>query len=109
MITIAECRLQCNLDVTEVDFDAWFQGVIPASVLAISNQIDRNIYETQEALDVANDDTGIVINDSLKLGMLMLIGHWFNNRESVSTVSMSDTPQALDYLIQPYRCMAGLS
>lgn len=100
------------MDSTEVEYDNWFRTVIPASILALKNLINRDIVETQEELDaiLLDDETSsaILFNESLKLGALMLIGHWFANRESSTALSINETPMALDYLVQPYRKMAGV-
>nr|WP_136252873.1 head-tail connector protein [Ningiella ruwaisensis] len=111
MISVAECRLQCNLDQDEHDFDIWFEQVIPSAILAIQNLINRKIYATQQDLDDDENAPGnaIVFNESLRLGALMLIGHWFINRESTSALSLNETPMALDYLVRPYRHMAGVA
>ena len=39
----------------------------------------------------------------LKQAMMMLAGHWYNQRESVSTVQMHEVPDSLQALIKPYR------
>lgn len=40
----------------------------------------------------------------IKAAMLLLIGHWYQNRESVMVgVSVTDTPMAVDMLLSPYR------
>lgn len=107
MISLSECRTQCNLLSDEVDHDQWFTQAIPAAVLAIQSLINRKLYATNEdmQLDENAPDNAIVINDSLKLGALMLIGHWFVNRESTSALNLHSTPMALEFLVQPYRCI----
>ncbi len=50
----------------------------------------------------------IEINDNqfptpLKHAIMMLAGHWYNQRESVSTVQMHEVPDALQTLVKPYR------
>lgn len=40
---------------------------------------------------------------SMKQAMLLLIGHWFANRESVSDNTMSEVPLTVEALCQPYR------
>ena len=37
------------------------------------------------------------------LPMMMLAAHWYNQRESVSTVQMHAVPDALQALIKPFR------
>ena len=39
----------------------------------------------------------------LKQAMMMLAAHWYNQRESVSTVQMHAFPDALQALIKPFR------
>lgn len=39
----------------------------------------------------------------LKHAMMMLAAHWYNQRESVSTVQMHAVPDALQALIKPFR------
>lgn len=39
----------------------------------------------------------------LKQAMMMLAAHWYNQRESVSTVQMHAVPDALQALIKPFR------
>lgn len=42
-------------------------------------------------------------SEALQHAILMLVGHWYANRESVSAVAMQSLPQAVDALIAPYR------
>lgn len=39
----------------------------------------------------------------LRHAVMMLAGHWYNQRESVSTVQMHEVPDALQALVKPYR------
>lgn len=39
----------------------------------------------------------------LKHAVLMLAAHWYNQRESVSSVQMYEVPDSLQALIKPYR------
>lgn len=39
--------------------------------------------------------------------IMMLGAHWYNQRESVSTVQMHAVPDSLQALIKPYRKLAG--
>ena len=43
---------------------------------------------------------------SLRVAALLLIGHWFENREAVSERSMTSLPMAVDALIAPIRWYA---
>lgn len=39
----------------------------------------------------------------LKHAIMMLAAHWYNQRESVSSVQMHEVPDALQALVKPYR------
>ena len=39
----------------------------------------------------------------LRHAIMMLAGHWYNQRESVSTVQMHEVPNTLQALVKPYR------
>jgi uncharacterized phiE125 gp8 family phage protein len=44
---------------------------------------------------------------AIKAAMKLLIGHWYQNRESVVIgvgIGAVDVPQAVDFLLWPYRC-----
>lgn len=40
---------------------------------------------------------------AIKQAMLVLIGHWYSNREAVSEAAMSEVPLAVGALLAPYR------
>jgi uncharacterized phiE125 gp8 family phage protein len=43
------------------------------------------------------------VPEDLKLAMKLLIGHWYEHRESVTVGNMKEIPMAYDALISPYR------
>ncbi|MFW8589822.1 head-tail connector protein [Glaciecola sp. 2405UD65-10] len=105
MITISQCRIQCNLLEDEVEYDPWFKQTIPAAVAFLSNTINRKIYESEDSLlaDVNAPESAMVITDDLKLALLMLIGHWFLNRESTSAINLNEVPMGFEEITNPYR------
>lgn len=42
----------------------------------------------------------------LKQAVLLLAGHWYNQRESVAGMQMHEVPDALQALIKPFRKLA---
>ncbi|HFS7074846.1 TPA: head-tail connector protein, partial [Enterobacter hormaechei] len=45
-----------------------------------------------------------LLNDDVKAAMLLLIGHWYANRESVAIgQTVAEVPLAVEALLQPYR------
>ncbi|MCV5785353.1 head-tail connector protein, partial [Escherichia coli] len=46
---------------------------------------------------------GLHLPDDIRLGMLMLISHFYENRSSVTEVEKLDMPQSFGCLVGPYR------
>lgn len=109
VITITECKLQCNIDESEMDFDRWFTQSIPATILSVQQSVNRKLYATQVLLDADDEapSSAIVFNAELKMAALMLIGHWFVNRESSSALNLNYVPMGYDFLISHHRKPAG--
>ena len=74
---------------------------------------------TCEALRVAEADyfkakitfrqtnDGIVVNDSIRSAVLLIVGHLYNSREDVVVgVSVTKLPNGAEWLLQPYRVYA---
>lgn len=43
----------------------------------------------------------------LRQAVLLIAGHWYNQREAVSGVQMAEVPYTLQALIKPYRKLAN--
>lgn len=46
---------------------------------------------------------GVVVNDSIKSAVRLILGHLFANRESVVTGQAVELPMGAQYLLRPYR------
>lgn len=50
---------------------------------------------------------GIVVNDTIKAAVLLIVGHLYANREDVVVgASVASLPHGADYLLQPYKVYA---
>lgn len=51
---------------------------------------------------------GVTVNNcpsAIKQAILLLVGHWYSNREAVTEKPMTNLPLAVDALLSPYRFM----
>ena len=91
---------------------AYQAAVTAAELLTETDLID-------EALRVAEADylrakiqsrqthDGIVVNDSIKSAVMLIVGHLYANREDVATgVSVTKLPNGAEWLLQPYKVYA---
>ncbi|EKP8507613.1 TPA: head-tail connector protein [Escherichia coli] len=98
-ITLDELRKQCRIDGT--DDDEQLTGVyLPAAIRGVESRINRRLYDDAVPAD---DTTGLTIDGDIKLGVLLLVAHFYENREATAAGTVNAIPLALDFLIDPWR------
>lgn len=108
MITTDELKAQLRLDVDDTSEDGLLQIYIEAAVSKLQTDLNRTVFASKEAFDLANPDplvdtTDMVLTPNLKLGLLLLAGHFYANREATSEVALTEVPLAYEALVTPYR------
>lgn len=78
------------------DDDEYLQHLIDTAEVAIITATNR----TEQEL---TDGNGGEFPTPLKHAIMMVAAHWYNQRESVSSVHMHEVPDALQALVKPYR------
>lgn len=63
--------------------------------------IARPTIDAVRILFTAGPDPGDAPEAHVQTALLMLVGHWYENREAVSAVSMGTVPLAVDALLAP--------
>lgn len=97
--TIEELKAHINLDHDEDN--ALLATYANAAKTTIESYLNRKLYNDSVP---DSDSNGIVINDAIKVAILMLAGHWYDNREAVTINGNASTlPLAYQMLINPYR------
>lgn len=70
----------------------------------VEHYTDRKLYGTTSEQGYADDPTALLLDDEIIVAMLLLIGHWYENREAVTVgVSTTETPMAVPMLLWPHR------
>ncbi|AKJ41549.1 head-tail connector protein [Pragia fontium] len=97
--TLEELQHQCRIDG---DHDNSLLTVYcGAARKAVENFINRPLFD-----DFVPDDcsVGIVITDDIKLAIMMIVGHWYENREPVNLGNIvNEIPLSFRFLVEPYR------
>ena len=75
--------------------DAYLRHLLDAAVDTVVT------YTNREKADLVDDDGNLP--NMLQHAVLMLAAHWYNQRESVSTVVMHEVPDSIQALVKPYR------
>ena len=92
-----------RVELDETDQDDLIQGYTDAAISAFESWTNRTLVATDAELDGAAENA-MVITKGIEQGALLLIGHWFNNRESsLIGATVSELPLATKALWQPHR------
>ncbi len=78
------------------DDDEYLEHLLETAESAVITATNR----TQEELEQMGGGT---VPTPIKHAIMMLGAHWYNQRESVSSVQMHAVPDSLQALIKPYR------
>lgn len=81
------------------DDDDYLAHLLMTAETAVITATNRT---TEELEEMGGGD----MPSPIKHAILMVGAHWYNQRESVSSVSMSAVPDSLQSLIKPYRKLA---
>ncbi len=103
-LTIDECKVQCRIDGDDLGDKQLLEIYIGAARRKAESYTNRQLYD-----DVlpANDPDGLVIKDDVKLALMLLVGHWYENREPVNIGNIvSALPFGFESLLEPYRFIA---
>lgn len=102
LLTLPEIKAQCRIEQDFTEEDTLLTLLAKAAEAKATTYLNRNLYSAVGDIPELDED-GIVLTDDIRLGLLMLISHWYENRSSVSELEMSETPQAFEFLLYPRR------
>ncbi|AYE16597.1 TPA: phage gp6-like head-tail connector protein [Escherichia coli] len=102
--SITELRYQCRIDSDDDTEDVMLTLYLNASLKHAEKITNRRLYDNA----VPNDDPdGLVIEDDTKLALMLLVSHWYENREAVSSDSTNTIPFGVDAILKQYRKTPG--
>lgn len=85
------------------DDDDLIEAYMEASIFTFETWTNRKLVATDAELP---DPVGncIVLNKSIEVGAMLLVGHWYANRETVVTGTIATAlPMATESLWRPHR------
>ena len=110
MLDLAIIKPHVRVEVEDTDEDTLLETYATAAQRLVENRTGRTLYATEGEIPVdgvtgePTDTSALVLDDDLTTGMLLLIGHWYENREAVVIGSTAtELPMAVEALISPYR------
>ncbi|ENM8055589.1 MULTISPECIES: head-tail connector protein [Klebsiella] len=104
MLDIGIVKEHCRVDSDFTGDDALLNLYTGAAARYVETWTRRKLYESEESPGYAEDADSILPGGDVKAAMLLLIGHWYANRETVSVgQTVAEVPFAVEALLQPYR------
>lgn len=94
-ISLAEAKKHLNINSDFTDDDAYIMSLINVAENVVQKHIDRELSEFDE------------LPTPLKQAMLLLIGNYYANRESVAFASVTALPHAYEYIIALFKNYFG--
>ncbi|MDR0249842.1 MAG: head-tail connector protein [Burkholderiales bacterium] len=102
MLDLEDVKTHLRVDHSEED--SYISGLMNAALAHGQRYTGCTFYEDAAALQAANDRNGIMFDDSLRQGLYLLIGHWYNSRETVLIGSIAaNLPHATSAILDLYR------
>lgn len=100
LLSLQEIKDQLKLDGD--DEDTFLELLGRAVQTRTETYLNRTLYEKPE--DIPEEDPeGLALPFDVKLGMLLLLTHYYENRSSVSEVEKLEMPMSFTWLVGPYR------
>ncbi|CNF16265.1 uncharacterized phage protein (possible DNA packaging) [Yersinia rohdei] len=101
LLTLLEIKAQCRLDVDFDHEDELLKMLGSAAEKRVTSYTNRKLY-APDAIPETDPD-GLAFEDDIKLAILHLVSHWYENRSSVSDYEQSEVPMSFYFLVGPYR------
>ncbi|HDL6854409.1 TPA: phage gp6-like head-tail connector protein [Yersinia enterocolitica] len=100
ILEIDQIKAQCRIDPEFTHEDELLKLYADAAEKRVASYLNRNIYEAEVP---ETDPDGLIVSSDIKLAMLALISHWYENRSSVSDYEQSEVPMSFYFLVGSYR------
>lgn len=95
-------QIKTHLRVDGDEEDTYIQALADAALSAFTALTNRVLIDPAETLPEPPGNA-LRLNDTIRQGALLLIGHWYARRETVVTGTVMALPFGTNALWQPYR------
>lgn len=102
LLTREEIKQQCRLEPECTDEDPLLDLIGQAVQARTETYLNRRLYRPEQP--IPDDDTrGLHLTPDMKLGMLLLVTHYYEHRSAISEVEKSEMPMGFVWSLHPYR------
>lgn len=101
LLSLEEIKVQLKVDDDFTQEDMLLNLIGSAAQKRTENFLNRKLYET--AAIPSDDPDGLELSDDIRMALLLLVTHWYENRSTVTEVEKLELPMAFNWLVEPYR------
>ncbi|WJV61360.1 head-tail connector protein [Pectobacteriaceae bacterium C52] len=102
LLTLDQIKRQLRLESDYTDEDELLTLLGTAVQRTTETYVNRNLYPSAQDIPDTDPD-GLALSDDIRLAMLLLLTHWYENRSSVSDFEKAEVPQGYAWIVGPYR------
>ena len=104
-LDLNSAKQQLNIPSSDRSDDAVITGYVAAAKRHIETLLNRRVFWCPKEYEARADpvDLDYLAGEEIVLAGLMLVAHWFANREAVTAESLRQTPLAFNALIEAER------
>jgi uncharacterized phage protein (predicted DNA packaging) len=104
MLELNTVKAHCRVDADFTLDDELLKIFEGSAKRYVETWTRRNLYLLETEPGWETDENRLLFDDDIRAAMLLLIGHWYANREAVNIGNItSAVPFAVESLLQPYR------
>ncbi|HHJ4580938.1 TPA: head-tail connector protein [Citrobacter freundii] len=104
MLIKEQVKTHCRIDAENTAEDAWIETSIKAAARYVEKWTRRRLYEAADDPRYLADPDALLYGEDIEMAMLMLIAHWYANREAVNVGNITSAlVLSTEALLQPYR------
>lgn len=94
-LTLQEIKKHLNIDNDFTDDDSYIESLGEVAEEIVKQHVRKDLF-------MITTENGNKLPAPIKQAMLLLIGNYYANRESVTYAAAKELPQAYEYLLSPY-------
>lgn len=103
LLSPEEIKAQLRLDEDYADEDNFLELLGRAVQARTENYLNRRLYAADGGRVPEEDPEGLILSDDIRMGMLLLLTHLYENRSTVTEVEKVELPMSFNWLVGPYR------
>ncbi|EBV0540477.1 head-tail connector protein [Salmonella enterica] len=102
LLSPEEIKAQLRLDDDYTDEDKFLDLLGRAVQARTESFLNRRLYASDAGVP-DDDPEGLILSDDIRMGMLLLLTHFYENRSIVTEVEKVELPMSFNWLVGPYR------